>query len=86
VKKINEDYRNGLIHEGRIKNLGQFSFEFNELIRVESLCSVINPTILLDETRIRFSEYLKIAKDNKEEMHKFKMQMISIFKPEVDRL
>ncbi|MBK7666663.1 MAG: hypothetical protein IPJ32_04540 [Sphingobacteriaceae bacterium] len=35
AKGFDDYFRNGLIHEGRIKNCGQFSYDFNWLINFE---------------------------------------------------
>ena len=35
ARRFYKEFRNGLVHEGRIKNCGQFSDNFNELIHME---------------------------------------------------
>ena len=43
AKILNDDYRNGLIHEGRIKNMGQFCYDIDELISIGQGNSMVNP-------------------------------------------
>lgn len=80
---INEDYRNGLIHEGRIKNMGQFFYGINELIVLGNGNTMINPTVLLNETRDRFYEYIEIIKNSKDQMFHFKNRFKQRFEDEI---
>jgi len=59
-----KEFRNGLVHEGRIKNAGQFSYDFQELIKVEQLVMIVNPECLLNSIETSFKRYVdKIEKD-----------------------
>lgn len=42
-----DEFRDGLIHEGRIKNGGQFSYEYQVIIKLEDEAMIVNPEILL---------------------------------------
>jgi len=86
VKVINDDYRNGLIHDGRIKNLGQFSYDFDKLIELDPAYSMINPEILLNETRDRFYELVKQTESSRERLDQLKDRITTDFKPEIDAL
>lgn len=86
TKIINNDYRNGLIHEGRIKNMGQFFYGINELIVVGNNNTMINPTVLLNETRERFYEYVDKIENSKEEMFNFKNRFKQRFEDEINAL
>lgn len=54
-----KDFRNGLVHEGRIKRAGQFSYDFpNELLKVQKGIIIINPHFLLEAINKSFIEYM----------------------------
>lgn len=63
------EFRNGLIHEGRIKNRGQFSNVYKELVDTSEGIMLINPENLLNKINDIFEKYItNIEKetDNKE--------------------
>jgi hypothetical protein len=86
TKLINNDYRNGLIHEGRIKHMGQFFYGIDELIVIGNSNTMINPTVLLNETRERFYEYVEKIENTKEEMFNFKNRFKQRFEDEINAL
>jgi len=53
-----DEFRNGLVHEGRIKNGGQFSFEQPETVAMVSGCLSINPKYLADEVNDALHRYV----------------------------
>lgn len=83
VKIINDDYRNGLIHEGRIKNMGQFFYATEDLISVGEGVSMINPSTLLRETRIVFYKYVEKVSNSKDELYQFKTKFKHHFENEI---
>ena len=86
ISTINDSYRNGLIHEGRIKNLGQFSYDFSELIERSDSYSMINPRIFLEEVRYRFHLLAKSIEASTHDLERFRQRIFSDFKPEIDAL
>jgi hypothetical protein len=56
-------FRHGLSHEGRVKNLkksvrsGQFSCDFDQFVVAEDNMIVVNPRLLLQETRSAFDRF-----------------------------
>ncbi|TXN35714.1 hypothetical protein FVB32_14165 [Flagellimonas hymeniacidonis] len=86
VDILNNDYRNGLVHEGRIKNLGQFFNGIEALIVVGEGNSMVNPQILLNETRDRFYEYIEMIKQSKEELFQFRNKIKQRFEDEIKAL
>lgn len=46
AKRFYDEFRNGLVHEGRIKNAGQFSFENDQTIAFENDAMIIHPGFL----------------------------------------
>src|SRR5689334_7305769 len=51
-------FRDGLVHEGRIKAFGQFSFDFRELVTIADPALIVNPKRLHEATQEAFSRYL----------------------------
>lgn len=83
TKRINEDYRNGLIHEGRIKRFGQFGTDINCLIEIRDDFSIINPKLLLKEMKALFQEKLRTLRSSKEDKCQFKKRFHEAFKNEI---
>lgn len=49
AKRFYVDFRHGLVHEGRVKNAGQFSFDFpDKVILCEDQVMTVNPALLVD--------------------------------------
>jgi hypothetical protein len=46
-----DEFRNGLSHEARIKNAGEFSLNWSQTVRVEGGRLCINPRYLLEEAK-----------------------------------
>ncbi len=49
--RLYDEFRNGLTHEARIKNAGEFSFSWSQTVRLASGRLCINPTWLLREVK-----------------------------------
>jgi hypothetical protein len=58
--RFTDYFRNGLVHEGRIKSLGQFSSETQETVQVIGSAMVVNPGLLLHEVCRSFDEYCSL--------------------------
>ncbi|MFC0214418.1 hypothetical protein ACFFK0_18470 [Paenibacillus chartarius] len=63
-------FRNGLVHEGRIKDGGQFSYLFGDLITLEDSFMVINPRQLVEKIEIAFDKYIFDVLSKPEELQK----------------
>ncbi len=62
AKAFYENFRNGLVHEARIKNGGFFSFETDSTVKSGEISIIINPKLLIpeiDEAIITFTGLLK---------------------------
>lgn len=54
-----KEFRCGLVHEGRIKNAGQFSYNFKkEIVKVEDGVMIVNPYLLLNAIISSFDKYM----------------------------
>jgi hypothetical protein len=52
-------FRDGLVHEGRVKAFGQFSLEFPNLLNVVGPALVVNPKLLLEAIQKAFKTYFE---------------------------
>lgn len=52
-------FRDGLVHEGRIKAFGQFSMDFPNLLKVVGPALVVNPQLLLEAIQGAFQSYFE---------------------------
>ena len=64
--RLYEEFRNGLIHEARIKKGAQFSLQFDTTITEIDGVLVINPRGLIHEVREALVKYLKGLQENSE--------------------
>jgi len=68
ANKFYKDFRNGLVHECRIKNGGEFSLSIDNLFVLKRVDNreylVVNPEVLLEEIRKGFDKYLKDLRKN----------------------
>lgn len=80
AKRFYEDFRCGLVHEGRIKKAGQFTFSIREIIKKENGIFFVNPSLLSKKLIDVFEEYLILVENNSEEYNKFEAFLLSDFK------
>lgn len=83
AQKINDDFRNGLIHEGRIKNGGQFSYDYRTLDKFEDGCLVVNPRYFQDEVDQYIKVLVKRLRDSKLTFDMFKQRFKAAFELEI---
>jgi hypothetical protein len=53
-----KDFRCGIVHEGRIKNPGEFSYQSNQIVTTKDGIIRINPGLLLRKIEHSLTEYL----------------------------
>lgn len=82
--RFNDEFRNGLIHEGRIKNVGQFSYDFPEIINMEEEVMIVNPGKLLCKIEFLLDNYIKQVKESESLFLKFRESLRKDFKREID--
>ena len=79
-----EEFRNGLVHEGRIKNCGQFSDNFSELIHMEDTIMVINTVLLLKAIKTSFETYMDNVENDTTLFNQFRCALIRDFGDDVE--
>lgn len=78
-------FRNGLVHEGRIKDGGQFSYIFGGMITVENQFMIVNPLQLADNIESVFNRYMAEVLTSPEEFQSFSKMIIRDFGAEIER-
>jgi len=78
-----EDFRCGLVHEGRIKPFGEFSYESKQLVLSVQGIIRINPHLLLKRVIQAFEQYLTELKRDPNELQIFKTILKKDYETEV---
>lgn len=86
AKNFDDFFRNGIVHEGRVKNCGQFSYDFNWLFQFENDFMVVNPNILLTEIDGYFRMYLRKLESDDGHYTLFINKLKRQFEAEVHRI
>jgi hypothetical protein len=63
-QRFYDRFRNGIVHESRIKAGSQFSFERPQTVTIEGVYMVINPKFLFDEVADSLKAYHALLKSN----------------------
>jgi len=84
-----EDFRNGLVHEGRIKNASQFSldqglFQENPLYTIIQGTMIVNPAELLECIRSGLNTYLDETQFDENSIEKLKNTLNSFFSADIE--
>lgn len=89
AKQIYEQFRNGLVHEGRVKELGQFWYKSPKLTWIEkeqkSNVMLINPDKLLASLEKGFSRYLIELKEDNQKFELFRKIFVEDFGDEIKK-
>lgn len=85
------EFRNGLVHEGRIKNAGQFSFDqdilpSNGLYEIVDEAMVVNPSMLLNFIVTGLDEYLHETERDEFLLQKFRCTLINYFSADMEHI
>jgi hypothetical protein len=70
AKKFYDDFRNGLVHEARLKTGAQFSLELPETVVESGEFLIINPALLAHEVRRALERYVEQLANDREELNK----------------
>lgn len=81
--RLYENFRCGLVHEGRIKNCGQFSYDINTIVDVANGVMLINSHLLLGRIIEALQEYINNIRKNDETFRKFSTSLIRDFKNDI---
>ncbi|MFW6121934.1 MAG: hypothetical protein ACOC80_13710 [Petrotogales bacterium] len=84
ARRFYEEFRNGLVHEGRIKNAGQFSYDYQELVKVKHPVIIVNPEHLLTAIDSSFKEYVDKVEKKEFTFQAFRCALIRDFQKDVE--
>ncbi|GBD98831.1 hypothetical protein BMS3Abin07_00858 [bacterium BMS3Abin07] len=84
ASRFYDEFRNGLVHEGRIKNAGQFSYNFGELVKVEESAMIVNPGFLLKAIKGSFERFIDKVKSDDSAFRSLKCALLRDFRKEVE--
>lgn len=79
-----DDFRNGLLHEGRIKHCSQFSYHYKDIVFIKKEVMLINPENLLKDVKKVFGEYILNVKTSHEAFGKLKEALKRDFQEDVE--
>ncbi|MDP1973071.1 hypothetical protein [Sediminibacterium sp.] len=85
VKAFDDYFRNGLIHEGRIKNGCQFSYEYG-FVYFDDTFLVINPKMLYNEVTEYFQNYLDTLSKHTGAFTQFYQKFYRQYYPEIQSI
>lgn len=83
VDNIYDEFRNGLVHEARIKNGSQFTYGIKYVVDIRNGITYINPKILLEQTRLAFNKFIDEMEDNIEGALDFAQRIIDDFELDI---
>ncbi len=70
AERFYDEFRNGLVHEARLKNGGQFSLGVAETVVLLGGLLLINPRCLADEVRTALDSYIALLQHDAGELGK----------------
>lgn len=82
ANKLYQDFRCGLVHEGRVKNCGQFSYETQHMI-ADNTVMIVNPNLLLSGIRKALRNYIREIRGNCRAFQVFKNALLRDFQGDV---
>jgi hypothetical protein len=84
--RVNDEFRNGLIHEGRIKNGSQFSYDYPFLEIISDDCLVLNPEYFQKEVEIYFDLAIQKLNAHQSNYLLFRQRFKQTFEREIEKL
>jgi len=84
-RRFYEDFRNGLVHEARIKNGCEFSLKSESTVQEKGKILSINPLYLGKELSDALACYIKLLKGNDKERKRLSEKVLADFAYEINR-
>jgi hypothetical protein len=82
ARRFYEEFRNGLVHEARIKNGGQFSLEQSKTVDTTMEVLSINPKCLAEEVGIALDRYVDKLRSDGSSCDKLRVRLKEDFRYE----
>lgn len=86
LRRVYDEFRCGLMHEARIKNGGQFTYEIKKAIEIKADLITINPERLLQQIETAFNRLITEVSKNKNDAEDFRDLIIEDFKIDIQFL
>ena len=86
LERVYDDFRNGVTHEARVKNGGQFTYEIAKAVHFEDDIVVINPELLLQQIRKEFGRQMTAVKSDEKKTERLANAIRSDFKKDLEKL
>jgi hypothetical protein len=84
ARRFYEEFRNGLVHEGRIKNAGQFSFDYGNHIELLGPVMIVNPSILLERISEAFAHYMEDVSSDEVTFQILRCSLVLCFRTDME--
>jgi hypothetical protein len=84
ARRFYEEFRNGLVHEGRIKNGGQFSYDYVDLVKTVEPVIIVNPRTLLEGISESFHRYMENVSSDEFTFQSFRCALLDCFGTDVE--
>jgi hypothetical protein len=75
-------FRHGLSHEGRIKNFGQFSTDFPDMLTHANVILIVNPGLFFEAINSAFTQYMETLDESQTAF--LEKSLLRFFKAELD--
>lgn len=86
AKEFDDNFRNGLIHEGRIKAGGQFAFRDGPLFMYENNFLIVDPSVLLTLVSNYFEKYIEKLHSSEPDFIVFQKKIKRLFDSEIQAI
>lgn len=85
LERVYDEFRNGVTHEARIKNGGQFTYDIDKAVEIKDGIVLVNPSLLLDQVSEVFKESISSIKDNEKEQIRISNQIKDDLREDLER-
>lgn len=75
LERVYDEFRNGVTHEARIKNGGQFTYDIDKAVEIRGGIVLVNPSLLLNQVAEEFKNSIYSIKANEKEQIKISKQI-----------
>ncbi|MBN1372592.1 MAG: hypothetical protein JW987_11695 [Anaerolineaceae bacterium] len=90
AERFYDEFRNGLVHEGRVKEAGQFSLDADTFASVDQIFTfvdhamVVNPFNLLNAIEAALHQYQDKLLNDKSKLEQFAVFLRTVFQADID--
>ena len=85
LERVYDEFRNGVTHEARIKNGGQFTYDIDKAVEIRGGIVLVNPSLLLNQVFEAFKKSISTIKDDKNEQIRISNAIKNDLKADLER-